>query len=176
AAELLGVEHRVSVRIGTLSKALGGAGGFAAATRPVIEWLVNRARPYIYSTAGPPAVAAAALAALEIVAAEPHRRRDLLARADALRRALADQGWNVGRSASQIIPVIVGDPARAVELSARLRERGLLVPAIRPPTVPEGEACLRISLTWGHTEEMVQMLLEAMGTEVVHITRLPESH
>jgi 8-amino-7-oxononanoate synthase len=165
AAELLGVEHRVSVRIGTLSKALGAAGGLAAGSRLLIEWLVNRARPYIYSTAGPPAVAAAALTALEIVAAEPERRRDLLGRADVLRRALAEQGWDVGRSTSQIIPIVVGEPARAVELSARLREQGLLAPAIRPPTVPEGEACLRISLTCGHTQEMVERLVKATGTE-----------
>ncbi len=159
-AEHLGLEDRVHVRVGTLSKALGCMGGFVAGSRSLIEWLVNRARPYIFSTAAPAATAAAALAALDIVENEPRRRRELLARADRLRRQLADQGWNIGRSASQIIPIIVGEPSRAVALSAALRERGLYVPAIRPPTVPEGEACLRISLTWGHTEDMIAQLLE----------------
>jgi len=162
AAERLGLEERIHVRMGTLSKSLGSVGGFVAGSRWLIDWLVNRARPYVFSTAPPAAMAAAALAALEIVRDEPHRRTDLLARADELRRQLAEQGWNTGASASQIIPVIVGEPDRAVRLSAALRQRGFLVPAIRPPTVPEGEACLRISLTWGHTAEMVARLAEAM--------------
>ena len=142
-AEHLGVDERrraSGVRVGTLSKALGCGGGFVAGSRTLVEWLLNRARSYIYSTAAPAATAAAALAALDIVAAEPQRGVELFARAASLRDALAAQGWDVGRSQSQIIPLLVGEPARAVELSARLRNRGLLVPAIRPPTVPEGES------------------------------------
>jgi len=162
-AEHSGVEDRVHVRVGTLSKALGSIGGFVVGSRSLAEWLANRARPYVFSTAGPAAAAAAALAALDILRDEPHRRQGLLDRAEALRRELAGQGWDVGKSASQIIPVIVGRPDRAVELAAFLRERGLFVPAIRPPTVPEGEACLRISLTFGHTQEMVSRLAEALG-------------
>jgi 8-amino-7-oxononanoate synthase len=129
----------------------------------LIEWLVNRARSYIYSTAAPAAISAAALAAMETVVAEPHRRRELLQRAAALRERLAASGWQTGRSASQIIPVVVGQPQPAVELAEHLRRQCLLVPAIRPPTVPEGEACLRISLTWGHTEEQVAALVESLG-------------
>jgi 8-amino-7-oxononanoate synthase len=163
-AEHLGVEHRVHVRVGTLSKALGGVGGFVAGSRTLIEWLANRARPYVFSTAGPPAASAAAMAAIDIVQNEPHRRETLLARAKTLREELAGQGWNVGASAGQIIPIIVGDPVRALQLSAQLRERGLFVPAIRPPTVPEGEALLRISLTAGHTEEMIAGLLLSLGS------------
>lgn len=161
-AEHFGLEDRVPIRVGTLSKALGCVGGFVAGSRSLIEWLVNRARPYIFSTAAPAVTAAAALAALDIVENEPRRRRELLARSDGLRSRLADQGWNIGRSASQIIPIIVGQPSRAVALSAALRERGLFVPAIRPPTVPEGEACLRISLTCGHTDDMIAQLLEVL--------------
>ncbi len=163
AAEHLGVERRVHVRVGTLSKALGSIGGFVAGSRSLVDWLVNRARPYVFSTAPPGAAAAAALAALEVVEGEPNRRRDLLAEAASLRARLAEQGWDVGRSASQIIPVVVGEPDRATRLAAALRERGLLVPAIRPPTVPEGGACLRISLTHGHTREMIDRLVEALG-------------
>ncbi len=162
-AEHFGVEDRIHVRIGTLSKALGSVGGFVAGSRSLVEWLVNRARPYVFSTAGPAAAAAASLAALDIVGHEPQRRQQLLARAEALRSALVRQGWNTGASASQIIPLVVGDTERAVHLSAQLRERGLFVPAIRPPTVPEGEACLRISLTAGHTEEMIAALVGALG-------------
>ncbi len=163
-AELLGVESRVHVRIGTLSKALGSVGGFVAGSRSLVEWLANRARPYVYSTAQPAAASAAALAAIDIVESEPRRRETLLARAKSLRDELHSRGWNTGASASQIIPIMVGDPRRAMELSSRLRERGLWVPAIRPPTVPEGEACLRVSLTAGHTEEMIAALLAALDT------------
>jgi 8-amino-7-oxononanoate synthase len=163
AAERLAVEGRAPVRVGTLSKALGSSGGFVAGSRPLIEWLVNAARPYVFSTAAPPATAAAAMAALDIVEAEPHRREGLLARADRLRRRLAAQGWNTGRSECQIIPLTVGSPDRAVQLAAQLRGRGLFVPAIRPPTVPEGESCLRISLTHGHTDEMLDALAEALA-------------
>ena len=162
AAERLGVEDWIDVRVGTLSKALGSIGGFVAGSRSLVEWLINRARPYVFSTAPPAAMAAAALAALDVLRDEPERRQRLLSRADALRTRLAQQGWNVGKSASQIIPVIVGRPERAVHLAAKLRNRGLFVPAIRPPTVPEGQACLRISLTYGHTEEMIEQLGEAL--------------
>ena len=135
-----------------------------AGSRSLIEWLVNRARPYVFSTAAPAAASAAALAALDIVDQEPGRRRQVLARAQELRAELVARGWNTGASASQIIPLIVGDPVQAVQLSAQLRDRGLLLPAIRPPTVPEGEACLRISLTAGHTDEMIAALLAALGS------------
>jgi 8-amino-7-oxononanoate synthase len=164
-AEQLVVEDRIHVRVGTLSKALGCIGGFVAGSHSLIEWLVNRARPYVFSTAAPAAMSAAAIAALDIVKKEPQRRESLLARADLLRKMLAELGWNTGQSASQIIPLVVGDPERAVSLSLQLRERGLFVPAIRPPTVPEGEACLRISLTAGHTEEMVAALLQNLANE-----------
>ena len=162
-AEQLGVEDRIAVRIGTLSKGLGSIGGFVAGSRSLIEWLLNRARPYVFSTAPPAAMAAASLAALDIVQNEPERREGLLARATGLRDALRTQGWNVGQSASQIIPVIVGQADRAVALSAILQEQGLLVPAIRPPTVPEGESCLRISLTAGHDARTIERLVTALG-------------
>ncbi len=162
-AEYLDVEDRVHIRVGTLSKALGSAGGYVAGDRRLIDWLANRARPYVFSTAPPAALAAAALAALDVVRDEPHRRRELLDRADSLRRTLGGQGWDVGSSVSQIIPLVVGDARRAVALSQRLRDRGLFVPAIRPPTVPIGEACLRISLCWSHTGEMVDELVAALS-------------
>jgi len=163
--EHLGVEHEVHVRVGTLSKALGCIGGFVAGSRSLIEWLVNRARPYVFSTAAPAASAAAAITALDIVRQEPQRREKLLDRSQKLRADLQAQGWNIGPSASQIIPLVVGEPERAVSLSMKLREYGLFVPAIRPPTVPEGESCLRISLTAGHTDEMIATLLAALAAK-----------
>jgi len=161
--EELGVEDGVHIRVGTLSKALGSIGGFVAGGRSLIDWLVNRARPYIYSTASPAAMAAAGMAALDIVRDEPWRREKLLDRAARFRASLVEKGWNVGRSTTQIVPIIVGNPQRALDLSAALRKAGFFVPAIRPPTVPEGEACLRISLSFGHDDEQVSNLIEALN-------------
>jgi len=157
-AEHFGVEDAVQIKIGTLSKALGSAGGFVCGSRQLIDFLANRARSYVFSTAQPGAVAAAALAALEIVRTEPHRRQRLLAMATDLRKRLSEQGWNVGQSTSPIIPLLVGTPDAAMRLSATLAEHGHFVPGIRPPTVPEGESLLRISLSFGHTDEMIEGL------------------
>jgi 8-amino-7-oxononanoate synthase len=150
------------IKVGTLSKALGAQGGFVCGSRPLVRWLVNQARPYIYSTALAPPLAAAARQALKVVIAEPERRRHLLALADHLRRQLRSRGYNVAGSACQIIPVVVGEARAAVRLSRRLQERGVLVPAIRPPSVPAGAARLRISLTAGHTQADVEQLLAAL--------------
>jgi 8-amino-7-oxononanoate synthase len=161
--EHLGVEEQVHARIGTLSKALGCAGGFVAGSRKLIAWLVNRARPYIFSTTQPAAIAAAAIAAIDIVEREPQRRTALLERAAALRARLIEQGWNVGQSESQIIPLYIGEPERTMQLAARLREGGIFIPGIRPPSVPEGESLLRISLSYGHSEAMIERLVSALA-------------
>jgi 8-amino-7-oxononanoate synthase len=163
ASEHCGVEDRVSVRVGTLSKALGSSGGFVSGSGQLIEYLANRARPYVFSTAAPEAVAAAGRAALRVVRDQPHRRRELLARAAGLRGRLRQQGWDTGRSASQIIPLIVGDPHATMDFAGRLREQGLFVPGIRPPSVPPGQSLLRISLSYAHTDEMCRRLCEALG-------------
>jgi 8-amino-7-oxononanoate synthase len=164
--EVLGADERVSVRIGTLSKALGSAGGFVCGSRRLIDWLVNRARPYVFSTALAPPVAAAGAAALEIVRDEPWRGAQLLERARLLRERLNARGWSTGASQSHIIPLVAGDPALAIEWAQRLRARGLLVPAIRPPSVPAGQARLRVSLSWAHTSEMIWRLVDALDTLV----------
>jgi 8-amino-7-oxononanoate synthase len=165
--EEFGVEDGVQIRVGTLSKALGSIGGFVSGSRALIDWLVNRARPYIYSTASPAAIAAAGIAALDIVRDEPNRRKELLSRADSFRNTLKENGQNVGNSTTQIVPIIVGDAQTALDLSAALRQAGFFVPAIRPPTVPEGEACLRISLSFAHSEEQIAALIEALNTRRV---------
>jgi 8-amino-7-oxononanoate synthase len=160
--EQLGIEPRVDARIGTLSKALGCAGGFVAGSERLARWLVNRARPYVFSTALPPAICAAAVAALSIVRDEPRRRTALVARAAALADRLRAEGWKVGPTASQIIPLIVGDAISATRLARQLASRGMLVPAIRPPSVPEGESLVRVSLTAAHTEAMIDQLCAAL--------------
>jgi len=160
--EHLGTEDGVHVRVGTLSKALGSIGGFVVGQQRLIDWLANRARSYVFSTALPEATAAAGIEALRLVQCEPQRRAALLDRAASLREQLKQQGWSTADSASQIIPVIVGDPARTMDMASVLRERGLQVPGIRPPSVPAGESLLRISLSYAHTEEMIDRLLPAM--------------
>lgn len=163
AASECGVAGRVPVKVGTLSKALGSIGGFVAGSRRLVDWLVNQARPLIYSTALPPAAAGAALEALRIVEAEPWRRDRARQLGLRVGRALAAAGHAVEPRNSPIVPVVVGEPGRAVELADRLRGRGLIVPAIRPPTVPAGTARLRISLNAGHLDAEVDALIEALG-------------
>jgi 8-amino-7-oxononanoate synthase len=157
------IKRRVNVRMGTLSKALGSGGGFVCGTKSLIDWLANRARTYVFSTAQPPAMSAAAIAALDIVQCEPNRRESLLQNAGALRERLREDGWNAGDSDSQIIPIIIGDAGRTMRLAASLREVGFFVPGIRPPSVPEGESLLRLSLCYHHTAEMIDGLTETLA-------------
>jgi 8-amino-7-oxononanoate synthase len=161
-SELCNVESTTHIRVGTLSKGLGTLGGFATGSQPLIDWLVNRSRPYIFSTAAPAAVAAAGLAALEIVQTEPERRERLQQLATQLRTELDAAGLNTGLSTTHIIPVILGDPQRTMDVSRRLKERGFLVPGIRPPSVPAGESLLRISLSAAHTPEMLSNLVHTL--------------
>jgi len=153
------------IKVGTLSKALGAQGGFVCGSRRLIAWLVNHARPYIFSTALAPPVAAAARCAVELVEKEPERRKHLLSLADGLRNRLRETGKRIGNSACQIVPVIVGGARAAMQLSRRLEESGLLVPAIRPPSVPERTARLRVSLTAGHTSEDAERLVAALSQD-----------
>jgi 7-keto-8-aminopelargonate synthetase-like enzyme len=162
-AEHLGVEESVHIKVGTLSKALGSAGGFVAGSRALIDWLANRARSYMFSTAPPAAAAAAALAALRMVREEPQRRAQLLGRAARLRDRLREQGWWLGGSQSQIAPIVVGDPRPAMKLSAELRRRGLFAPGIRPPAAPEGQSLVRISLSYAHSDELLERLAAALA-------------
>ncbi|MBI3985676.1 MAG: 8-amino-7-oxononanoate synthase [Lentisphaerae bacterium] len=148
-----GLEGAVHVGMGTLSKALGGYGGFVASSELVKRWLVNRARSFVFSTALPPAVAGAGLGALEALERNPNGGATLLARASRFRERLRREGLNTGGSASQIVPVLVGDNARSLAWAEVLRKEGIIAVAIRPPTVPEGSARLRLSLTLAHTEE-----------------------
>jgi len=147
-----GITDRVAVHVGTLGKALGSFGAYVAGSRRLIELLVNRARPFIFTTGLPPASAAAARAAIEVVEREPERARGLLARAASFGTKLRAAGLSVPHVDSQILPVVIGEAERAVAVAARLLERGVYVAAIRPPTVPKGTSRLRVSLMATHSE------------------------
>jgi 8-amino-7-oxononanoate synthase len=157
-AEADGVAERITVHMGTLGKALGSAGAYVAGSRMLVELVLNRARSFIYTTGIVPAAVAAAGAALDIVAAEPERRATLLAHAETLRRGLRALGLDA-RGDTQIVPVVVGDNARALAFAAALLERGVLVLAIRPPTVPRGTARLRVAPMATHTAEQIERVL-----------------
>ena len=144
------LEPAVNLSMCTLSKALGGYGGAVACSARMKEWLVNKARALIYTTAPPPASIGAALGALDVIEQDAGLGPDLLRRASHFRDRLRAAGIDTMQSASQIVPVIAGSNERAISLSRRLRERGMLVVAIRPPTVPEGTARLRFSITLAH--------------------------
>lgn len=148
--------------MGTLGKAAGVHGAFVAGDATLIEWLLQRARTYIFATASPPALACAALAALELIEASDWRRdhlRHLIAR---LRTGLASLPWLLLPSETPVQALMVKDNQRALDLMQGLRAHGIWVPAIRPPTVPRHTARLRISLSAGHTVQQVDLLVDAL--------------
>ncbi len=153
----------VHIRVGTLSKALGAAGGFVAGNARLIHWLRHSARAWIFSTAHPPSIAAAATEAIQLVSKEPDRRHKVLELSTRLRKQLQDHNIDIGDSESQIIPITVGDPQKAVLLSKRLAEEGFFVPAIRPPSVPSGHSLLRVSLSYLHDVQNLDRLVKAIA-------------
>jgi 8-amino-7-oxononanoate synthase len=161
--ERMGVEADVPVRVGTFSKALGSVGGFTVGSRRLIDWLYNRGRSFVFSTALPASCHAASCRALQLVRAEPQARRELLDKAAACRQSLREQGWQVGPGDSQIIPIVLSDPERTMGAALALREAGMLVPGIRPPTVPRGESLLRISICRGHSAAQLERLLTTLA-------------
>lgn len=153
----------VPVLIGTLGKACGTAGAFVAGSEELIEALVQFARPYIYTTSQPPALACATLKSLELLRYETWRREHLAALIRQFREGAQQIGLALMDSPTPIQPIMIGDSAQALRLSRMLRERGLLVTAIRPPTVPAGGARLRVTLSAAHSEAQVQLLLNALA-------------
>ena len=155
--------EELPVLVGTLGKAFGTAGAFVAGSEELIECLVQFARPYIYTTSQPPALACATLKSLTLLRDE-HWRREHLAALIAQFRGGAEQiGLQLMDSFTPIQPILIGDSGRALRLSQMLRERGLMVTAIRPPTVPAGSARLRVTLTAAHSAAQVQLLLNALA-------------
>ncbi|WP_327439066.1 8-amino-7-oxononanoate synthase [Pseudomonas donghuensis] len=163
------VEHfglsleQVPVLIGTLGKACGTAGAFVAGSDELIECLIQFARPYIYTTSQPPALACATLRSLELLRGEHWRREHLAALIQQFRSGAEQIGLQLMDSFTPIQPILIGDSTRALRLSQMLRERGLLVTAIRPPTVPAGSARLRVTLSAAHSPAQVQLLLNALA-------------
>ncbi|MEP1894448.1 MAG: 8-amino-7-oxononanoate synthase [Alloalcanivorax venustensis] len=157
-----GVNERVPVYMGTLGKALGTAGAFVAGSNELIETLIQFARTYVYTTAMPAAVAAATLVSLDKARREPQRRAHLNALIQRFRRGAAELGYTLIDSDTPIQPILIGDDGAALALSRALAEHGVLVSAIRPPTVPEGQARLRVTLSAAHREADVDRLLGAL--------------
>jgi 8-amino-7-oxononanoate synthase len=153
----------VQVLVGTLGKAFGTAGAFVAGSEELIETLVQFARPYIYTTSQPPALACATLKSLELLRSEHWRREHLNALIKRFRDGAQATGLQLMDSATPIQPILIGDSARALQLSQLLRERGLLVTAIRPPTVPAGSARLRVTFSAAHSQAQLELLLEALA-------------
>ena len=156
-------QQQAPVLMGTLGKALGTAGAFVAGSSDLVEGLIQFARSYIYTTAMPPAIAAATLTALRLVQRESWRRDHLASLIHRFRTGAEQLDLTLLPSHSAIQPLLVGDPQRALQLSEKLRELGMLVSAIRPPTVPTGTARLRITLSAAHTEVQVDSLLDALA-------------
>ena len=150
------------VYMGTLGKAAGASGAFVAAHEAVIEWLLQRARTYIFTTGSSPLIACALLASLDLIEKGDARRAHLRQLTAQLRDGLAGTRWQLSPSPTAIQPVIIGDNFAALRVANALYERGLWVPAIRPPTVAKGTARLRVSLTAAHTETQVAMLVDAL--------------
>ena len=163
-----GLGERIEIRMGTLGKAVGAAGGFICGSRQLVNLLVNKARSFIFSTAPSPALSVAARAGVELIQVEKGKslRQQLWQRVDELRRAAGSLGWETPAEPSAILPLIVGGEAKAVATMERLREAGFFIPAIRYPTVPRNEARLRVTLTAKHTVEDIQQLLDALGQAV----------
>lgn len=158
----LGIDD-VPVLVGTLGKAFGTAGAFVAGSEDLIETLIQFARPYIYTTSQPPAVACATLKSLELLRNDGWRREHLNGLIALFRKGAAEIGLTLMDSPTPIQPILIGSSERALKLSAMLRERGILVGAIRPPTVPAGSARLRVTFSALHSEAQVERLLSILA-------------
>ncbi len=157
--EYFNLEGHIDIQMGTLSKTLGTLGGFIAGSNVLIEYLKNKARSFIYSTALPPAQVAAALAALEIIQTEPERRLKLWESVRYLKEGLEKLGFNTMESQTQIIPVLIGEDDKTMQAAKFLYENGIFAPGIRPPTVPKGTSRIRLSIMATHTKFHLDKIL-----------------
>lgn len=159
--------NHVPVMMGTLGKAAGVSGAFVAGSKAIIETLIQKARTYIYTTATPPAMAEATRVSLQMIQQEAWRRDKLQENILRLKTAAKKYGWQLMHSDTAIQPLLIGDAARAIEISAQLYDKGLLVPAIRPPTVPQNTSRLRITLSAEHKKEHIDRLVGVL-TSLIH--------
>ena len=151
------------IQMGTLSKAIGGLGGYVAGSRALIELLINRARGFIFTTGLPPAMLAAADAALNVMRSSPDLRKRLLKHAETLKTALTTLGYTLLPSQTQILPVVLGEPKRATDVADALLAEDVFAPAIRPPAVPSGTSRLRVTVMATHTDAGIQQAIEAFA-------------
>lgn len=168
-AEHFDVEDKIDIQMGTLSKAVGTFGAYCCGSNKLISYLINKARSFIYTTGMPPSTAAASLKAIEIIKSTPQRREQLWKNTYHLNDALKNMGFDTMNSQTPIIPILVKDPNVAVDFSKRLFEWGIFVSAIRPPTVPQNTARLRLTVMATHTGEQINFVCEqfkAIGKEL----------
>ncbi len=158
-----GLEESVDVVVGTLGKALGSFGAFAVGCTEIVEWLINTARSFVYTTALPPPVVAASLAALDIIEQEPERIEALKWAASYMRERMANEGLNVENGKIPIIPLVVGNAQKALDFASELLEEGVFCQAIRPPSVPEGTSRLRITVMASHTRDHLDRAIDAIA-------------
>ncbi len=159
--EHFGLSGKIDVVMGTLSKALGSVGGFIAGSRTLRDYLVNRSREFIYTTAPAPAASAAASAAIDVIRRTPALRKKLWANAEYLRGALTAEGFDLMGSEGPVIPVRMGDTALSLAFREHLSKSGFFAPAIRPPTVPKGTDRIRLSVSAAHETRHLDALIEA---------------
>jgi 8-amino-7-oxononanoate synthase len=162
-SEHFGLQGRVQVRMGTLGKALGSFGAYVAGSRDLVDFLVNKARSYIFSTSLPPAVCAASIAALAVVRQEPGLRDRLWKNRERFVAGLGSLGISTGSSETPIIPIMIGSAEKALHAAAALFEQGIYATAIRPPSVPEGSARIRMTVTAAHSDHNIDAALAAIG-------------
>ena len=161
ATEHFGVEDRVPVVMGTLSKAVGSLGGYIAGSQELIDFIRNRVRSYIFDTSLPPASLAASITAIDIIENEPERREHLWKMVEQFKTGIEDTGLKVLPSHSAIIPILIGDAEPALNFAKMLRDNGVFTPAVRPPSVPHGMCRIRATLMAQHTQEHVNTALKA---------------
>ena len=158
------VEDRLPLHMGTLGKALGASGAYLVGSHAVVEYVLNTARSFLYTTAPPPSSCAAATAALQVLQEDPARRDRLWRNREELAGGLKQLGFRLTQSQSPIVPVLIGSPESAVAMAERLFELGVYAPAIRPPTVPAGTSRIRLTVTSEHTSEQLQKVLAAFSS------------
>ena len=164
ATSHFGLKDDRIIHVGTLSKAVAGLGGYVSGKRVMIDLLINRCRPFIFTTGLPPSVIAAATKAIELITTQPERRQRLLSHANYLRVQLSQLGFSVPFGETQILPVIVGNSFQTKQLADQLLELGVFAPAIRPPTVPPNTARLRLCPIATHTQHEIKLVVEAFAT------------
>ncbi len=161
ATEYFGVEERVPIVMGTLSKAVGSLGGYIAGSRELIDFIRNRVRSYIFDTSLPAASLAASLKSIEIIENENESRKHLWKMIEIFKSGLSELGYNVIPSNSAIVPILTGDPGPTLRIAEKLREEGVFTPAVRPPSVAPGKCRIRSSLMSSHTEQHIKKALSA---------------